>query len=81
MYTELHLKVFYLWDFGVNEQKDPGFETAFTWDVPLLRGISVRVCKKYSTESWDESLPWTYESEPHSGVTVFCTRCHSYLWL
>jgi glycosyltransferase involved in cell wall biosynthesis len=32
------LKVFYLWDFGVTEQCDQGFERAFRWDIPLLNG-------------------------------------------
>jgi len=32
------LRVFYLWDFGVAETRDPGFEKSFTWDVPLLEG-------------------------------------------
>jgi glycosyltransferase involved in cell wall biosynthesis len=34
----LDLRVFYLWDFGVSEQRDPGFEQIVKWDVPLLDG-------------------------------------------
>ncbi|MCC5875035.1 MAG: glycosyltransferase family 4 protein [Candidatus Sumerlaeia bacterium] len=37
-HTDLELKVFYLWDFGVTEQKDRGFETSVKWDIPLLEG-------------------------------------------
>lgn len=36
--TELKIKVFYLWDFGVTEKRDPVFGTSFKWDVPLMEG-------------------------------------------
>lgn len=32
------IRVFYLWDFGVTQQKDAGFGAAIQWDVPLLEG-------------------------------------------
>jgi glycosyltransferase involved in cell wall biosynthesis len=35
---ELELRVFYLWDFGVAERRDPQFGRAFRWDVDLLSG-------------------------------------------
>ena len=34
----LHLKVFYLWDFGVSRRHDRGFGQNLQWDVPLLEG-------------------------------------------
>ena len=34
----LHLKMFYLWDFGVSHQRDRGFGQQIQWDVPLLEG-------------------------------------------
>lgn len=34
----LDLRVFYLWDFGVAPRRDPGFKTAFAWDIDLLSG-------------------------------------------
>lgn len=34
----LESKVFYLWDFGVQENFDPGFQASFRWDIPLLDG-------------------------------------------
>jgi glycosyltransferase involved in cell wall biosynthesis len=34
----LALKVFYLWDFGVNKQVDFGFKQEIKWDIPLLNG-------------------------------------------
>jgi glycosyltransferase involved in cell wall biosynthesis len=37
---KLGLKVFYLWDFGVRAQFDPGFRTTVKWDVDLLSGYS-----------------------------------------
>lgn len=36
--SEIDLKVFYLWDFGVTEKRDPGFGREVKWDLPLLEG-------------------------------------------
>jgi glycosyltransferase involved in cell wall biosynthesis len=36
--SQLALRVFYLWDFGVTHQVDQGFKTALAWDIPLLEG-------------------------------------------
>lgn len=36
--TSLNFKVFYLWEFGVKETRDPQFAAAFKWDVDLLSG-------------------------------------------
>ena len=36
--TPLCFKVFYLWEFGVLETRDPQFAAAFKWDVDLLSG-------------------------------------------
>jgi len=35
---ELDIKVFYLWDFGVTQQLDTGFQKVLQWDIPLLDG-------------------------------------------
>jgi len=32
------IKVFYLWDFGVTQQLDIGFQQSIQWDIPLLDG-------------------------------------------
>jgi glycosyltransferase involved in cell wall biosynthesis len=32
------VRVFYLWDFGVTQQQDAGFQQAVQWDIPLLDG-------------------------------------------
>ena len=37
-HTNLEIKVFYLWQFGVTTQRDPQFEATFQWDVDLLSG-------------------------------------------
>ncbi|MES2692487.1 MAG: glycosyltransferase family 4 protein [Verrucomicrobiota bacterium] len=34
------LRVFYLWNFGVTEQRDAGFGRAIKWDLPLLEGYA-----------------------------------------
>ncbi len=37
-HTGLNIRVFYLWNFGVTEQRDPTFATTFKWDLDLLSG-------------------------------------------
>jgi glycosyltransferase involved in cell wall biosynthesis len=37
-HTALTLRVFYLWEFGVQVQRDVRFGTTFAWDVDLLSG-------------------------------------------
>lgn len=34
----LNIRVFYLWDFGVTNQVDLGFQQTLKWDIPLLDG-------------------------------------------
>ena len=36
----LDLRVYYLWDFGVTDQRDRGFGQVLRWDVPLLDGYA-----------------------------------------
>jgi len=36
--TDLELRVFYLWDFGVKATRDPRFEREVKWDIDLLSG-------------------------------------------
>jgi len=36
--TPLEIRVFYLWDFGVETRKDPKFGRKIAWDIPLLDG-------------------------------------------
>ncbi|MDE3084252.1 MAG: glycosyltransferase family 4 protein [Verrucomicrobiota bacterium] len=37
-HTDLNLRVFYLWNFGVVSTRDPQFEKTFAWDIDLLTG-------------------------------------------
>jgi len=36
--ADFAIKVFYLWDFGVTQQVDAGFQQSLQWDIPLLTG-------------------------------------------
>jgi len=36
----IECKVFYLWDFGVTEKIDRGFQQVFKWDISLLEGYT-----------------------------------------
>lgn len=38
VHTPLAFRVFYLWEFGVTENRDPQFQKTFKWDVDLLAG-------------------------------------------
>ncbi len=37
-HADFEFRVFYLWEGGVTEQADPGFQATFKWDVDLLSG-------------------------------------------
>ncbi len=37
-HTAVTLRVFYLWEFGVQPRRDPEFQATFRWDVDLLDG-------------------------------------------
>jgi glycosyltransferase involved in cell wall biosynthesis len=38
--TDIEIKVFYLWNFGVTQQIDTGFKQIIQWDIPLLDGYN-----------------------------------------
>jgi glycosyltransferase involved in cell wall biosynthesis len=36
--SDLRVRVFYLWDYGIKPRFDPGFQQTIQWDIPLLAG-------------------------------------------
>ena len=46
--TDIRLKVFYLWNFGITKQIDSGFNQIVKWDIPLLEGYSYEFVKNTS---------------------------------
>jgi glycosyltransferase involved in cell wall biosynthesis len=46
----LALRVFYLWDSGVNVTQDRDFGVAFKWDIPLLEGYDSEFVANVSTD-------------------------------
>ncbi|NEO61400.1 MAG: glycosyltransferase family 4 protein [Moorea sp. SIO4G2] len=48
--TNLVIKVFYLWNFGVTEQIDAGFQQSLQWDIPLLNGYDYEFVPNVSTK-------------------------------
>jgi glycosyltransferase involved in cell wall biosynthesis len=48
--NELDIHVFYLWDFGVVETKDPGFGITLEWDIPLLEGYPYSFVRNISAD-------------------------------
>ncbi|MCB0332616.1 MAG: glycosyltransferase family 4 protein [Bdellovibrionales bacterium] len=53
---ELSLHVFYLWDFGIKEHHDPGFQTDLAWDIPLLSGYDSSFIPNSSTSPGTHSF-------------------------
>ena len=54
--TGLTFKVFYLWEFGVRETRDPRFAAAFKWDVDLLSGYESEFILNRSTQPGTETF-------------------------
>ena len=52
----LDLKVFYLWDFGVNYQTDRTFGTSIKWDIPLLDGYDYEFVPNVSSNPGTHSF-------------------------
>lgn len=55
-HTPLDFKVFYLWEFGVTEKRDPRFASAFKWDVDLLSGYDNEFVPNRSASPGAESF-------------------------
>lgn len=49
-YPGLVLKVFYLWDFGVEARHDPNFGMSIKWDIPLLDGYESEFVRNVSRD-------------------------------
>ncbi|MEH1863708.1 MAG: glycosyltransferase family 4 protein [Nostoc sp.] len=47
--TDLEIRVFYLWDFGINPQVDVGFKQVLQWDIPLLDGYEYEFVPNHSS--------------------------------
>lgn len=48
--TAIEFRVFYLWEFGVAERRDPQFQTQFKWDVDLLSGYESEFVPNVSSD-------------------------------
>ena len=48
--TDFFIKVFYLWDFGVNQQMDRSFKQLIQWDISLLTGYEYEFVPNVSSE-------------------------------
>ncbi len=51
-----HVKVFFLWDFGVEKRRDPTFGKVIAWDVPLLDGFDYEFVPNEATEKGNHSF-------------------------
>ncbi len=54
--TDLDLRVFYLWDFGIKPQLDPRFQKSFAWDVDLVSGYDWELVPNRSGNPGTESF-------------------------
>lgn len=48
--SDLQIKVFYLWDFGVTQKLDAGFQQVLQWDIPLLDGYEYEFVANVSSQ-------------------------------
>ncbi len=55
-HTDLPVRVFYLWDFGVTRQRDPKFQTELKWDVDLLSGYESELVPNRARHPGTESF-------------------------
>lgn len=86
-HTDLDFRVFYLWDFGVATRRDPGFETAYKWDVDLLAGYDAEFVpnrsRAPSTDSFwgldNPSLPARLAAWQPDAVLLFGYKYSSHL--
>ncbi len=46
----LSIRVFYLWDFGVTQKVDSGFQQSIQWDIPLLEGYDYEFVRNTSSD-------------------------------
>ncbi len=49
-HTDIKLKVFYLWDFGIENRLDRNFGHALKWDIPLLQDYEFEFITNISTD-------------------------------
>ena len=54
--TDLDLKVFYLWNFGVAETIDSEFKQSIKWDIPLLEGYNYKFVSNVSKNPGTKSI-------------------------
>ena len=54
--TDLELKVFYLWDFGVTKTVDQEFKKSIKWDIPLLQGYNYEFVPNISKNPGTENI-------------------------
>lgn len=54
--TEIDLKVFYLWNFGIEETVDCDFKQSIKWDIPLLEGYDYEFIPNVSKNPGTKSI-------------------------
>jgi glycosyltransferase involved in cell wall biosynthesis len=55
-HSQMRLRVFYLWDFGVTDQIDPNFGKTIRWDMDLLSGYESEFVPNISRSPGAESF-------------------------
>ncbi len=54
--SDLNIKVFYLWDFGITNQIDRGFQQSLKWDISLLDGYEFEFVSNTSKDKGTHHL-------------------------
>lgn len=89
--TEIELRVFYLWNFGVTQQIDAGFQQRLQWDVPLLEGYDYEFVPNTSRDPgthhfWGLQNPTLMsqvkQSDPHAVLLMNYNHAslYNFLW-
>lgn len=60
------VKVFYLWDFGIRSQPDPGFNQELKWDLPLTEGYDFSLVQNVASD------PGTHHFSGLNNPTLQC---------
>lgn len=69
--TDLDIRGFYLWDFGIEARRDPQFRRTIQWDVPLLDGYASEFVPNASTRPGTDWLFGLWNPELVDRVRAF----------
>ncbi len=81
--TDVSIKVFYLWNFGITQQVDAGFKQSLQWDIPLLTGYDYEFVPNVSSNPgthhfWGLQNPSLLERVSHYNPDALLLMSYNY---